>query len=252
MLNNIQKISLIAALLVSSSSMASVSTADINFSSINNANSFSTSVTIGGETINLNVSAWADSGNMANDVDGDNKIELANTVHYTDGWGIINKDEYSSGNCGNKHTADNYGTDCSLQDYDFFLFEFSESVSLTQATYGWLNSSSANTQVSIAALSDSNLANRTWEDVKDNQLTAANSSGWAQVQGDSGYGSGSYYTNFSNARSGVQGISSQYWILGALNSAFGGTRCRRLHAIFQEQFGRTQRQCCCRSGWQCR
>lgn len=226
MLNNIKKMSLIATLLVSSSAMASVTTTSGHFGGVSdtgsNFNQFE--VTFGG--VDVNVSGWSDTaGNTAsNSEDFDPTIERAVDFDKNGyGWSMENTDEMNSRNCGYSHSADNFGANCNYQDYDFFLLEFSEAVTLNSATYSWVSAGSSGTQVSVAALDSNALNGSTWQDVKDNQTIASN---WSQMR-YSGTGGQAYYTNFGQTGSGnasnLANTSSNFWLIGALNAAvFGG------------------------------
>lgn len=244
MFNNIKKLSLIATLLVSSSAMASVTTTSGHFGGVtdtgNNFNQFE--VTFGG--VDVKVSGWSDTaGNTAsNSEDFDPTIERAVDFDKNGkGWSMENTDEMNSSNCGYSHSADNLGTDCNYQDYDFFLLEFSEAVTLNSATYSWryrdydgyvngrknyieTGTEATNTnQVSVAALSSNVLDQSTWQRVKDEQTLASD---WSQMRrsGDSGQ---AYYTNFGQSGAGnatnLTFATSNFWLIGALNaSVFGG------------------------------
>jgi hypothetical protein len=239
MLNNIKNISLIAALLVSSSAMASVTTTSGHFGGVsdtgNNFNQFE--VNFGG--VDVKVSGWSDTaGNTAsNSEDFDPTIERAVDFDKNGyGWSMENTDEMNSRNCGYSHSADNLGADCNYQDYDFFLLEFSEAVTLNSATYSWRyrdnngrsytetkSEATASNQVSVAALRSGSLDQSTWQDVKDNQTIASN---WSQMR-YSGTDKQAYYTNFGQTGSGnasnLANTSSNFWLIGALNAAvFGG------------------------------
>lgn len=233
MLNNIKNISLIAALLVSSSAMASVTTIG-HFGASNGVIDTGTTfnefdVTLGG--VNINVSAWSDTGNIPGEdtsVVGDNKIERAIDMDPNGkGWSIQNADEQKSDGsklsyCGYSHSSDNYGNDCNYQDYDFFLLDFSESVTLNAAGFSWAtDDNAAINQVSVAALNSGDIAGKTWTDVGSTSQTIA--SGYAQLQGDKDF----YYTYFGDSNKNkvgnVANASSRYWLIGALNAAvFGG------------------------------
>ena len=145
----------------------------------------------------VTISGWADTTGI-----GDNEIERAKYIaRYSGGWGITNN-QYRDG-----HTADNYvGGD----DYDFFLVDFTHSVNLTGATFGYLTSH--NLGVSYAALNESkfngNLAGLTWQQVVSNQYSLGSSS--ARIDNNTGY--------FIN---NDVGATSRYWLIGAYNSVFG-------------------------------
>lgn len=239
MLNNIKKLSLIATLLVSSSAIASVTTTSGHFGGVsdtgNNFNQFE--VTFGG--VDIKVSGWSDTaGNTAsNSADLDPTIERAVDFDKNGyGWSIENTDEGSSNNCGYSHSADNLGTDCNYQDYDFFLLEFSEAVTLNSASYSWIYrdndgrnytetwaEAKNSNQVSVAALDSNSLNGSTWQDVKNDQTIASN---WAQMR-YSGSSNQAYYTDFGQTgygnASNLANVSSNFWLIGALNAAvFGG------------------------------
>jgi hypothetical protein len=234
MLNNIKNISLIAALFLSSSAIASVATIG-HFGAENDVVDTGTTfnqfdVTLGG--VDINVSAWSDTGNMpGEDISavGDNKIERAVDMDPNgNGWSIQNADEQKSDGsklnyCGYSHSADNYNNNnsCNYQDYDFFLLAFSESVTLKAAGFSWVNQVKDN-EVSVAALNSGDLAGKTWAQVGSTSQTIA--SGYSNMLHSTKSG---YYTRFgqsgTNNIGNVATASSRYWLIGALNaSAFGG------------------------------
>ena len=223
MLNNIKNISLIAALFVSSSAIASVTTNPVykDFGNVSGPNT--SSMNYGG----VNVTAWSDTANVSGDGRGDNTIQSAQMYKYGNGWGIVNKDEDDNDYPG--HSADNVGTGIWV-DYDFFLFDFSENVTLTHAGFSWIygNTSNdqygntSNNQVSVAALNSGDLAGKTWAQVGSTSQTIA--SGYSDMLYSTRSG---YYTSFgqsgTNNIGNVATASSRYWLIGALNaSAFGG------------------------------
>jgi hypothetical protein len=213
--------------------LANITTADFGYVSDtgNNFNQFD--VTFGG--VDINVAGWSDTKNVAspNDpTDLDSYIERAVDFDKNGhGWSMLNVDELNSGNCGYSHSADNLGN-CDYQDYDFFLLSFSESVSLTKATYSWVYNTSSNNQVSVVALNSAGLATDTngngnlqdnnWSDIATNQTLASD---WAQVEYD-GAQNHNYYTDFGGTSVGqasnVDEIYSNFWLIGALNTVFGG------------------------------
>lgn len=251
MLNNIKKLSLVGTLLLSSSAMASVTTTTGNFGGVTDTGSSFNQfqVTMGGVTVD--VSGWSDTANTsASTVSGDLDPTIERAIDldkYGDGWSMENSDEMNSNNCGYSHSADNLGSDCSYQDYDFFLLEFSEAVTLNSADYSWRyrdydghyqdnngnwrknytesnSAATASNQVSVAALSSPGFDQSTWQRVKDEQTIASN---WSQMRysGASGH---AYYTNFGQTGTGnasnLANTSSRYWLIGALNAAvFGGS-----------------------------
>lgn len=224
MILNISKLSIASLVLMSASVLASVTTTDAVFSSSNSSVDFNNttnrfSLTAGG--IDINVSGWSDTKNFSggsanNPLTGDDKIREADSFdEYRGGWALINDDEDNisfTGECRNHHAADNYDS-CGTQDYDMFLIEFSEEVNLLGASFSWIREKN-NTQVTVAALSDNTLLNRGWDQVSSNQTI---SSGYADVQSSSGY-----YSSFTETEANVDGTFSQFWLVGALNSIFGG------------------------------
>ena len=224
MMLNISKLSIASLVLLSASALASVTTTDAVFSSSNSSVNFNNSTnrfSLTADGIDINVSGWSDTkkftgGSASNPLTGDDKIREADHFdEYRGGWALINDDEDNlsfSGECSNHHAADNYDS-CGTQDYDMFLIEFSEEVNLTGASFGWIREKN-NTQVTVAALNDKTLLNRGWDEVSSNQTI---SSGYADVQSSSGY-----YSNFTGVEANVNGTFSTFWLVGALNTIFGG------------------------------
>ena len=149
---------------------------------------------------NVTISGWADTTG-----DDDDEVEQATYIaRYSGGWGITNN-QHRDG-----HTADNYtGGD----DYDFFLIDFTSSVNLTGASFGYLTS--GNLGVSYAALDESkfngSLAGLTWQQIVSNQYSSGSSSS-AITRSANNTG---YFINDDI------GSSSRYWLVGAFNSVFG-------------------------------
>lgn len=229
MLFNTKNLSL-AGLLLLSSSVTYAAPVTANFGAIADGgtsfNQFNVNVT---SDITVNVSGWSDTKNGyanqngASDGDGDNVIQRAHDLDkFNGGWAMENKDEKNNStscyNTSDGHSADNFGS-CDWGDYDFFMLAFSEEVSLTEATYGWINQSNNNinrNQVSVVALDttqglNNTLENKTWNDVKNIHTLSSDS---AQMQNNNGY-----FTNFANTN--VGGEFSTHWLIGALNSVFG-------------------------------
>ncbi len=218
MLFNTKKWSL-AGLLLLSSSMACAAPITASFSGVADTGASFNQFNVTAGSVTVNVSGWSDTkDNIRKGVNRDNKIERAKDLDkYNGGWAMENKDEPNN-TCGtNGHSADNFGT-CAEKDYDFFMLAFSEAVSLTQATYGWVNGNASNNQVSVVALKTTKLKNtlngRSWGGVKKNHTL---SSDYAQMEG-----SGGYYTNFAGTN--VDNEFSTHWLIGALNSVFGGSK----------------------------
>ncbi len=223
MLFNTKNLSLAGLLLLSSSVTyaAPVTASFSGVTDVSNLNQFI--VTASGITVN--VSGWSDTLNHTNSngVIKDVKIERAKDLDkFNGGWAMENEDEPNN-TCGtNGHSADNFGNQstaaCRTEtDYDFFMLAFSEEVSLTQATYGWINNTVGQNQVSVVALDTTNglnntLQNRSWNGIKNNHTLSSDS---AQMQNNNN----GYFTNFASTN--VGGEFSTHWLIGALNSVFG-------------------------------
>lgn len=213
----------LAGLFILSSTAAYAAPITASFSGVADGGSSFNQFSVIADGITVNVSGWSDTKNIASETNSDSTIERAKDLDkYNGGWAMENRDEPSDYCGSNGHSADNFGT-CGWKDYDFFMLAFSEAVSLTQATYGWVagsgseaNKASQN-QVSVVALNsttiNNTLQNRTWSGVKNNHTL---SSDYSQMQS-----SGGYYTNFGGTN--VAGEFSTHWLIGALNSKFGGT-----------------------------
>lgn len=164
------------------------------------------------DDITITVSAWSDTANNAND---DPIIRYADLDKFDNqGWGIDNQDEQcnlsSSGTCASEHSADNFSRFWGpWHDFDTFLIEFSEEVTLTEAGFGWLFDEN-NTEISSAAISSdlaNNLDGNTWDNVMaDAGMLWSDSSSVDAASYDAGINAGQ--------------TVSQYWLLGAYNSVF--------------------------------
>jgi len=226
--------------------MASVSIADFDASNHALAGSGSANfnqfdLTVDG--VDIHVSAWSDTRGSSPstdtpDTDNDPYIERAYDLdNYRNGWSVENLDERSN-NCGYSHSADNLGSDCNYQDYDFFLLEFSEAVTLSEAFYSWAYDEGSNyhddtaalNQVSVVAIESADIEGSTWGTIAG--LTGTTSD-WSQLHHDSQTGSGQvnynhhYYSDIGSAGTGnagnLAGVYSNVWLIGALNEVFGGT-----------------------------
>jgi hypothetical protein len=226
MLFNIKKWSL-AGLILLSSSMAYAAPTTSHFGGVadggNSFNQFSVTT----DDVTVTVSGWSDTKNHTNKSGKlkDVKIERAKyfdkNTSGSGSWAMTNMDEANGGNNEYGHSADNFGSGAE-KDYDFFMLAFSEAVSLTQATYGWISGGSSKVsqnQVSVVALNsatvNNTLSSKTWGNVKNKHTL---SSDYAQMQESVATG---YYTNFTGTN--VEEKFSTHWLIGALNSKFGGT-----------------------------
>ena len=232
---NISKLSIASLVLMSASSIASVTT---NFGSINesyNKNVHFNEFSLTADGVNISVTGWSDTDDLGNGnpLSGDDKItEAVDFDRNGNGWSMLNSDEVNSSNCGYHHSADNLGSDCGYQDYDMFLIEFSEEVNLSAATSSWLygqnsgkNAAASNNQLTVAALNDGSLAGKAWDDIKNNQTISSGYAGFSymgQVASQLGYNTAHYEADFTSSTANVSGTFSKFWLVGALNTVFGG------------------------------
>lgn len=236
MLLNISKLSIVGLALMSASAVASTSYAD--FSTVvepsGNFNSFS----VLSDGVTVSVSGWSDTDNFTsaeggNPLTNDDKITEAVDFdkHPLGGWAMTNLDEINTSNCGYHHSADNSNTNsngqvCGYQDFDMFLIEFSEEVNLSSATYAWNLGATSNNQVTVAALNDNTLLGKGWAEVVSDQTIASGYSQMENLTTSSGYyvnQATKHFSNFDNtSNSNTSGVYSNYWLVGALNSVFGG------------------------------
>ncbi|WP_147302237.1 exosortase-dependent surface protein XDP1 [Thalassotalea euphylliae] len=207
---------ILSGLVVVASSFANASTLTLNVENATQngsdfGNSFTKNFSANGETQTLTITAWADT-KSADGSSTDLLIEAAEIGDYPGGLGISNNTS------GDGHTADNYQSNPNERDYDFFLLDFGDlSVTLNSITSGYLEYGASSTQVSVAAVTTGDLADKTWNQV-DNNFSL--SSGYGQFMGNSG----SYYVNSFTSEAGedLSSASSTRWIVGAFNHHFGG------------------------------
>lgn len=198
-----------------------------SFVDIGWADAASSSVVV--EGVGIKVSAWSDTGNYngdwtGNGVEGDGSgypigsldgpLEQDTTLAAASlagpwqgnggeyGFGLSNADAYDF------HAIDNLESDFGEVDYDMVLFSFSEAVSLTGATFSWLNSDVSTQQVSIAGFN-----------------SLSDMSSWSAIASQIAPGmSGSF--SIENCNDVFQSTftttgTAQYWLVGAYNAAFG-------------------------------
>jgi len=204
------KLSIAGLALMSASAMASTTTTVdfLDSSNIVKSNNGYEFVYTLDDNSTITVSGWADTSETVTTITGDDTITKAEVDLYTGGWGIENRDP-------DKHTVDNFKNngDSGSRDYDVFLLEFEEEVNLSKATYGFTVNDVSDTQVSVAALNTNNLLGDTWSNIEANKTIE---SGWSQI-------TSGYYTDFAtDGTSNVSNESSKYWLIGALNTVFGG------------------------------
>ena len=202
---------LIAGLGLSQGALATAHIAD--FQSVSDPGGHGATFTITVDGIDVTVSAWSDTLNVQGDGDGDGTIETADLDRFTSqtrgvGWGIQNRDE-GTGSPG--HSADNIGSN-QWVDFDMYLFEFTEDVTLTQADFSWLYVPDQS-EISVAAISGT-------------LASSLNGNTWANVVADAGLlwsDSTSVDSSTYEASISAGQTTSQYWLLGAYNSIFNTT-----------------------------
>lgn len=172
-------------------------------------NADNSSVFIDGVDISVSLSAWSDTVGTYNDdvVTSATLVKLSNNY----GYGVYNADSEQYGSSPD-HAIDSYNTISYNvdHDFDFVLLSFSESVTLTGASFSWIGNY-YDTQVSVAGLNDlSDLTSgtQTWSGIVENALTA----GSYDIENCDYV---EYRADFND------NTSAQYWLLGAYNSVFG-------------------------------
>lgn len=219
MLSSRLKWNVCGLLLMSTQVFAGTGTA--SFSGVSDGGSNFDEFTVNNGQLDITVSSWSDT---VNDPVGafDDVIERAKDLDkYNGGWAMENMDE--SGDYCNTygHSADNFGT-CDYVDYDFFMLDFGQAVTLTGATFSWINGSASNNQVSIVALdaglvaaNGGNINGLTWASINSSYALG---SGYAQMKSNSGY----YIDTMVPDTGESLDQESTIWLVGAFNSVFGG------------------------------
>ncbi|MDO7083313.1 exosortase-dependent surface protein XDP1 [Pseudocolwellia sp. AS88] len=235
MLLNISKLSIASLALISASAFASTTYTD--FGSVSDTGTSFNEFSLNASGVTITVSGWSDTDNFStseggNPLTGDDKITKATDFDKNgNGWSMENIDESNQANCGYSHSADNLGggtgsDSCNYNDYDMFLLEFSEAVNISEITSSWLygqgrttsskNTAATNNQITVAALSNNDLLGNSWSDVADTATSGFSSFTYSSTSG--------YYTSdLTTADANVSGVYSSYWLVGALNTVFGGT-----------------------------
>lgn len=221
-------------------------TTTLSFSNVSDGGTSFNEFQIGyGTNQTLTVSAWSDTKNNAN---SDPYIERVSDIDkYIGGWSVENQDETSSSSCGYGHSADNIScSDDDWTDYDFFLLEFSEAVTLTEASFSWITgintgysnyynsyyvmeqsnsglshqNAVAQNEVSFAAITDGTaMQDNTFSNIIDNQTV---NSGSSEVMNNHNFNNGWALTSSTSYYADVGfSASSTTWIVSAFNSMFG-------------------------------
>lgn len=182
-------------------------------------NAASSSIVIDGTEVRVGVTAWADTANVSNDGISNDDTEVVqysqlNAYSYNGdyGYGLVNSHSNDS------HTFDNFtGGD----DFDMVLFSFSEDVTLTGASFTFLQGYDTGKQISVIGLNDISLFENhasnefTWSDVANSAGTVL-SSGHFNISSTiySGGSHGNFSSDFSNLS------VAKYWLVGSYNTHF--------------------------------
>jgi len=173
------------------------------------------SIIIDGTDIRVGVTGWSDTANI-NYSDDDEVVKYSSLNAYSYngdyGFGLVNS------NYNDSHTLDNYtGGD----DFDMVLFSFSEAVSLTGASFTWLEGYDTTKQITVVGLNDISL----FENHNNNEFS------WADVASSAGTVITTGHFNISSniSASGKHGNFSsdfgdlsvaKYWLVGSYNTYF--------------------------------
>ena len=165
--------------------------------------------------VGIKVSGWSDTGDAAGT---DATVEEANFVDAgpwynsatnSKGYGMYNADEISFDRVGDYHALDNYGN---WDDTDMVLLSFSESVSLTGATFSWAENNGVEQEVTAVGLTDISAltgGNSTWASIA-SSFVAANTAGSFIIEKCDDVFQSTFTTTGT----------AQYWLVGAYNAAF--------------------------------
>ena len=178
-------------------------------------NADASSIVIDGTEIKVGVTAWSDTANIDYS-DDDEVVKYSSLDAYSYngdyGFGLVNS------NSNDSHTLDNFtGGD----DFDMVLFSFSEAVSLTGASFTWLQGYDTTKQVTVVGLNDISL----FENHNSNEFS------WADVASSAGTVITSGHFNISpyisangshgNFTSDFGDLSvAKYWLVGSYNTYF--------------------------------
>ena len=177
------------------------------------------SIVIDGTSITVGVTAWSDTANISNDgISGDDdevvKYSQLNGYSYNGdyGFGLVNTNDNDA------HTLDNFtGGD----DFDMVLFSFSEEVTLSAASFTYLQGYDTDKQVSVVGLSDISLFENhasnefSWADVASGVGTVVSDGHFTISSNISSHGShGDFTSDFTELS------AAKYWLVGAYNIYF--------------------------------
>jgi hypothetical protein len=184
-----------------------------------NAASNGVSFNLNGVPIKIGITGWSDTGGSNDDKLESGSIQAyynctlgkngCTTANRKVGYGLQNTES------GDGHALDNF---TGGNDFDMFLFSFSEAVSLKSAGFSYISGSNGNSEVTIAGLSDISMfsdSNTTWSDVTGNIIAGAlGHFGIDRTKNDSGLYESSFGNDFTQ--------TAKYWLVGAYNTVFDG------------------------------
>lgn len=172
-------------------------------------------VTVNGVDVYIETTTWSDSGTGSYDwysEGNDNLVKKqGNLTGYYDsasndyGYGLSSS-EYRDG-----HTIDNVGDYYSGSDFDMVLFSFSQAVSLTGATFTWLETNNKDKEITVVGLNDLSVfgnSSFTWADIALNSVVT---SGHFLIGEECDDVFTSVFTGLGEAK---------YWLVGAYNTVF--------------------------------
>ncbi len=186
-----------------------------SFSGSGHGNSFNIS---GTGSNGLGVTGWSDTGTSADD-----KIE-SGSLTYNSSYGLMlqNRDEGASNVPG--HSIDNYGND-----FDMVLLTFDEAVSLEGFGIGWAcegavsDTSGCKKSDGSSALKQADITVAAYTGA--GSFSFSSSDTWSSVAGSNWSTVGHYGdVNDWSYQAVNTNINSKYWLIGAYNSAFSGTK----------------------------
>ncbi|KHT60474.1 hypothetical protein RJ44_05490 [Alteromonas macleodii] len=194
-----------------------------NYSTTVNPAQGTSVVTIQGKTVNVGITAWSDTGSHdaiyydGSDiyVNGDSRWEDETVKSATiDKWGqglaIENQDAFIYGNryYADGHSIDNFNEYHGKRDFDMLLLSFDTAVSLTGASFSWVDGSSSSKEITVAGLKDNSLSlfsgSNTWADIAGNAISTAIGH----------YDISNYQSSFTKL------TTAKYWLIGAYNTFF--------------------------------
>lgn len=187
-----------------------------NFNIDYTMNADASNIIIDGTSISVGVSGWSDTLSVGNS-GNDNEVEYYSSLNaYSSngdvGFGLVNS-QHNDG-----HTLDNFtGGD----DFDMVLFSFSEEVSLSGASFTWLQGYDTGKQITVVGLNDISLFENhssnefTWADVASSAATVI-TSGHFNIS--SNISSGGQHGNFTSDFGDLS--VAKYWLVGSYNTYF--------------------------------